>query len=225
MNFLEESHTDRLKHIIAVYGNRTVVHDYISDNKKKLSTGKPLTQDSAKGIFKFIEDRNFEVTYKFEKIIPCNVLNFDTETSSIIWHTKPQIKELHFSDSLPMHSGHYPIPALVWKLTSSGLDVFAIKEEPTNIHIKLYQAPFLNTSSSGSVCMGTTKYKSKSHFYDKWINKAESAFFNSVFTHTNTDKLLTINIVDAMQEMFEKQSKIFDNDLLVETKMTLNNII
>jgi len=223
MNIITGNRKDTLQQILAVYGNRIVVHNYLENDT--LGAGQPLTVESAKGIFSFIRGSEFEERFCFKGIIPPNVLKFNAETPSVIWTTEASVKQLHFQEDLPINTGFYPVPRLLWKLKQSSLYVFAIGEEELNGATKLYQAPFLNVSADGSVCMGSSDFKSKSRYYDLNIQKAENGFFNSIFTHTNTDVLLKVNIVDAMNEMAEKKNKVFDNSLLVESGKTVKDII
>lgn len=223
MNILTGSKEDRLQQILAIYNNRIVVHEHLENNQ--LGAGQPLTVQSAKGIFSFIRGTEFEEKYSFRGIIPPNVLRFSSENVNIVWTTEPSIRQLHFKEDLPINSGYYPVPRLLWRLKQDNLDVFALKGDENQLSTKLYQAPFLNVYSSGNVCMGSSDYKTKSRFYEMHIQRAESGFFNSVFTHTNTDHVVKSNIVDVMNEMAEKKSKAFDTSLLVEIGKTIKDII
>jgi len=218
------NNSDKLQHLIAVYEHQAVCYNYNAQHDQ-LGVGKPLTEESAKHIFGFLEGKTFSNSYGFKGIIPENILQFKTDDLFVVWFTPAQTKQLHFKDTLPVNSDYYPVPPLVWKLTPNNLSVFAVLQKPFSDNERLYQAPFLNVGSNGSVCMGSAKYRTTSTKYEKIIQKAEDAFFNSVFTHTNTDRLVEGNIVDLLQELQEKKIKAFPSDRLLKAKMSVSNLL
>jgi PRTRC genetic system protein B len=116
-----------------------------------------------------------------------------------------------------LKSGEYHIPNLVFCYDGNGLDVFAIKKKDVlnpSEKTKLYKAPFFNTYSDGSVCMGNAKIK-KTRDITELIHNVETAFFKSEFTHTNEDEIVKGNLIEAYRIAEHKKS--FQEDLLIES--------
>ena len=57
----------------------------------------------------------------------------------------------------------------------------------------------MNVSSNGSVCMGNVKYGQETKYFEDLIDDIVFKFYNSIFTHTNNNKLLTINYQDFLK--------------------------
>lgn len=222
MEYITDKSESQLEFVLCGYGNRMIYHDYDSQNDK-LSAGKSLTVETAKTVFNFVNGIDDVQSYGFNDVLPLNILKYKTDEKFVIWYTEPGLKEVLYSDKLPIKTGTYWIPRLIWKLQGNNLYVFAVPKKVTSKNNKLYNAPLFNISSNGSVCMGNTKFTDKGYDYQKIIAKVEAGFWGSVFTHSNNDKLLTTNFIEWCNS--GSHSRINCNYLLVESKMTIKDIL
>lgn len=218
-----ENTTDDLTGILAVYKSTIKFFPYEDGNLQ--AERLPIKENFDK--LKTLLDSSEEYkTYSFDGIIPNNVLKFKSDTCNIVWTSDAKKRTLLFSDALPIQSGTYPVPKLLWKFDGKTLKVFALTAADITENSNLYQAPFLNVSNSGEVCMGTAKTKCKSTNYNTIIAFLENQFFNSYFTHTNTNDLIKGNITSMYLEQQEKKTKSFDNQLLlINGNQTVKNIL
>lgn len=222
---LDEVSADRLSFIIAQYGNRTVYHDY-NNKTNSLSAGKPFSLETAKELVEFIDRRevNFE-NIDFKGIIPRNVLSYKTNSKNIIWFSKPMKRKLFFK-GVNIKTTEYPLPYLLWKLRAGSIYIYALKEEPVNENIPLFNSPFLNVYKDNTVCEGNAFGNVNDEaieFYEDLIRETEHSFFNSYFTHTNSDKLIKGNLL-KMYEDLERKEK-FDNSVLLNTGLKIKDIL
>ena len=91
------------------------------------------------------------------------------------------------------------MPFLLWNYKNENLQIFALKRKPTKDTDDLYNAPFMNVSSNGLVCMGNVKYGQETKYFEDLIDDIVFKFYNSIFTHTNNNNLLTINYQDFLK--------------------------
>lgn len=213
-----------LKAVIAVYDNFTLYHTY---KNQKLGPGKNITIKNIKSIFKLSLYDNMESLMSFNKFIPENVLNFDPVEGSVIFYTKPEMRNLIFSKDLNFNvklEDQYKMPFLLWVYKNNILSVFALKRKPTKLTDKLYNTPFLNVSSRGNVCMGNVKYGDETKYFDVLIKDIVYKFYNSVFTHTNNDNLLKMNYVKFL-ELHKNDKNLSYSKLLIENGLTLNDVL
>ena len=215
---------DNLKFIIAHYGTHPVFHRH---TRNGLGAGEPLTIASIKLLIEGINSEELDYEpLNFKGVIPKGVLRFSTQYRELIFCTPPQVKKLKFDQNLPILEHNYPLPTLIWKLEDKSLSIFASKENniaEITADTKLYQAPFLNTSESGRVCMGSAVI-TDADSYEEFIFNTKQAFFNSVFTHTNADNLVKGNIVEMYHQQRANNKTSFNNELLIDTKTTVNDI-
>ena len=213
---------DKLDFVIAVYNGSNMAYHKYNKIDDCMGPAEELTVQSLRRLFKFVKSQKNE-SYNFGKnIIPPNIISFKTDEKFVSWWTKPCKKHLLFKKDV-ITSGDYPLPYLLWKLKGNSLYVFALKSKPKNGLATVYQAPFMNVNSEGSVCMGSAKFSCISLNYNEIISKVENAFFNSYFTHTNANELLNGNFVELMNEMKDKD--VFKNELLISKKKNINHYI
>lgn len=222
MKYLENIENHVLEFVLCGYGEEMIYHEY-NVHDDALSAGKPLTVETAKTLFNFVNNIDNIDHYSFSGMIPKNVLTYKTDEKYIIWQTPAEIKNIIYKEGLPISSGEYFVPRLIWKLNGNKLSIWAIKEDIKSEKDKLYNAPFFNIYNDGSICMGSAKFLEGSYDYAKIIKKAENGFWNSTFTHTNNDNLLDFNFTEWCNN-----PRIHLEDcshLLVETKKTIQNIL
>ena len=219
MKYLTKIKEQQLNFVIAGYEDKLVYHENVDG---ELKAGKPISEDSLKSIFKVLNSKfiDFDTTYEFKNMIPKNVIKFSTDEIKIIWYTPSTIKKLFFSDEVPIETGCYPVPVLLWKLVNNSLYVYALDSIPKSFNSKLYNAPFFNTSSDGSICMGNARFTNDTNTnYEEIISLAETAFFNSYFTHSSNNNLLKENYVEYMNKSvselkFKTKSLVKSNKLI-----------
>lgn len=208
-----------LKYILAVYDDHCQIREVYKDGN--LSSPSLLTEKTLKDIFIFLKEKEFGPEYVFKDIIPNNVLHFDSVTGDIVWYTEPSQQYLLLPSG--MKEGLYPNPYLLWIFKGSTLTLFALKEKPKSLKDKVYQAPYLNTGSSGNVCMGNVKINKRKNYFDDVMKDVENGFWNSKFTHTNTNNLIKGGIQNFYESYLGK--KEFPNDLLIDKSQTIKQCI
>lgn len=217
------SRKNELKGIIACYDSYTLFHHV---KNGELGPATNLTQENIKTIFKAtIKDAKEKIVFmKFKSLIPENVLHFDVQDNSIIFYTQPTFKKLYFASSLKIESAEYKIPFLLWVYKNKTLSVFALKRKPRSENDFLYQAPFMNISSSGSVCMGNVKYGNEENYFEDLMQDIIDKFFNSYFSHTNTNELLKMNYMTFLQKHKNDRDFSYSN-YLVKTKRKISDLL
>lgn len=223
MEFINHLNTQKLQGIIACYDNDLFWQGIHENGKPKAL--QPLSQKNINLLAELTKKQATEATinYHIDFITP-NILHFKKEQRHLIWYSKPQRQKLLFDEKLNIQSTNYPLPYLLWVLQENTLKVFALKNAPKDANEPLFQAPFLNVYNSGKVCMGSASLKHRSTDYSVLIPFCEYAFFNSTFTHTNCDRILTRNIVDVYTQQAQNPKLDFNNDLLLKTELTIKDL-
>lgn len=204
--------------IISVYNDASYFQQF---SNNKLLSRKPMTKKSLKTIFKFLNSENDFSGYKFKGIIPKNVISINTDSGDIAFTTNIQRRKMIFKNSFK--TTEYNIPKLLWVFKNNSLSVFALKSDIKSNENYLFQAPFLNVGSTGSVCMGNTKFENNFEYFEDFMEYLQNQFFDSVFTHTNTDILAKENLYDV----YEKAQNVnFQwNNYLVKLKLKVKDVL
>jgi PRTRC genetic system protein B len=222
MALIKQIGKSTLKYVLCGYNDDLIYHEY-DQVLNTLSAGKLLTEQTAKSIFAFVNNLTDIGQFKFKGIIPKNVLCYKTMEKEVVWQTKSEIRNLLYREGLPIQSGEYYVPNLLWKLKGNTLRIFATFKLVEDEKQHLYNAPFFNVSQDGTVCMGNAEFISSDFDYSVIIKKAETAFWNSYFTHTNNNNLLSVNFTEWSnnQSVNKKQNE----NLLVRSSVQLKNIL
>lgn len=179
--------------------------------------GRPLEKTELHEIHSIV--KNDEKLNEFKCIPFRNILSFfcNSFRTDITWiYPAGKVKLLYSKEVKGLTTGEYFIPNILFRSNGEDVDVYAIKSQDIltiSPDTQLYKAPFFNTSSFGGVCMGNVKIR-EGNSLTEMVHNIEYAFFNSVFTHTNDDKIVKGSILNA----YNKQKKCFDEDLLVPSK-------
>lgn len=215
---------EKLDFVLAFYQNNIIYHRFL-EYKETLDAGQQLTEKTIRDLFSFLNEEEINSQFfHFEEMIKYHVLYFSRDKKEITWITEPKVDKMLFQKKHPMKSGKYPMPKLLWKLYEDELYIYALKRtDVINDKTPIYTAPFLNVDLHGKVCMGNAHFKSDLIDYNKIIENVHYNFFNSVFTHTYYDKLLTINYVDFC-DIYRNKKEFPDNILIKKTK-TLKDIL
>jgi PRTRC genetic system protein B len=176
-------------------------------------------------IYALIENLRGSVPSEF---LPENVLMRTQET--IVWWTPATVRPMHYAATkgpeLAQLSGkRFPQPALVFRAQRGSLDVraLAVNVRPTP-ETPVHLAPYWNVSNNGSVCLGSTKVPRDTAV--KSLPRWEEAFFESEFTHSNSQTSLTkhpAGFIGLWQSLIGK--KKFTVEHLCDTKETLADFL
>lgn len=218
----EKQQQEILQSIISVYSTK-VLHHHVNASGS-LSPGTFFDTDSLKNIFKFVNSiEEFKVN-NFSGLVPKNILKYNTDDGSLIFYTPAKMQKMIFTESIGIETGDYKIPYLLWIYTDRSLNIFALKGIPNKENMEVFQAPLLNISDEGLMCMGDVKYTNSTGNFNGFAEILEDLFFNSVFTHTNCNNLATENIHNVYKKAF--QNPKFDwSKYLISTKKTLKDVI
>jgi len=223
MEVITEIAKEDLNFVLCFYDDIVMHHEYNKYNGN-LKTGQPLTLDSLKAIFSFVNS-NEELKvkkYGFKDIITKRVLKFSPNSKEIIWVTESMQTGLLFKCT-GFKSGKYRIPPVLWILKNKSLQVFALKStEAITMNTDVFYAPFFNVNSKGDVCMGTAYFNNRHTDYGKITADVEDKFFNSYFTHSQNE-MLSADYKKYMQNIRGKDE--FDVSLLIDTKMKIKNLL
>ncbi len=144
-----------------------------------------------------------------------------------VWHTPAMTHFLAFTPDLKIPDGKYPVPAMIWKATRTGVTVFALaKNETPSLKTLLFKAPFFNVHDNGNVCMGTVEIDIDRHTHlEAFMSKWEEYFFNSKFSHVLGGKSpVKGNIIQLWQSLKDSRRK-FPVSCLVKHPITLKKLI
>lgn len=212
-----------LRGILAVYTQELIY--YPAKKNGNITNGELLTLETAKSLFSTLFTNDLiKNDLSFEDLIPYNVLDYSKEEKYVIWYTEPSSRKLYFSENLNIASGNYPMPYLLWKISGTKLNVWALKEKPISKNTDLYLAPLLNINAKGDVCMGNVNFVTNKTNYEAIISKVQEGFFNSYFTHTNHNELIKGNIIDLYKDILDKSTYNWNN-ILVKTNKKIKDIL
>ena len=215
---------NRLKSVIAVYNDFTLFHKY---ENGVLGPGTNIRMRNIKSIFKHTMLEKNQSFMSFKSIIPENILSFDPIDGNVMFYTKPEMQTLFFSKDLNLDvkpTDKFKMPFLLWNYKNENLQIFALKRKPTKDTDDLYNAPFMNVSSNGSVCMGNVKYGQETKYFEDLIDDIVFKFYNSIFTHTNNNNLLTINYLHFLKK-YKNDKNVSYANLLVKSNYKIHHLL
>lgn len=173
-----------------------------------------------------VDETNLKML-RTDGILSSNLLSFDSKSSTIVWYTKAQFRNLFFNSHLGIKSGKAHTPPMVWIADRETLKVFALStaRKPT-VNTPLYYAPYFNIYVDGSVCMGTVDITTaETGSVNELMTLWENYFFNSYFSHLMSGH----NPVDGncvmLWENLIDTGKKFPNEMLVKTSKKLKDIL
>ena len=206
---------------------RICLHEVVDE---KIGAEIPFTLESAQKIFSMFSEYKYEHKV-FEGLIPKDIIyakDSKEKGVQLVWIVPKAKRKLFFSEDNKndeLISEEYNIPTLVFKYSRKSLSVYAVCDANANNitqDTELFQAPFYNVSEQGFVCMGNVNINKVSKFktFDKCKEFLETSFFNSYFTHSNNEKIITPEYLLKI-----KNEKIFNTQNLFKTKLNLNSIL
>ena len=133
----------------------------------------------------------------------------DGVSTELVFITHPQSFHHKYALNTGMDSGFRPAPTLLWDYTlyqeNESLNVYACAEYKGKDTVWC-EAPFFNTST-GSVCLGTTKIDPQDFGLD--VNKLKTdivkGFFDSAFTHAGTSRCTKTNFITLQQKLLNEE--------------------
>lgn len=195
------------------------IESHSIDKKGQLQAGTPMSEAC---ITELASSFSQEQMITPTGIIPSNLLYSDNRIGhqAYIWYNPPKKQMMYFSKQLNIPDGEYHIPGIVYVAKGNSLNVYAFKGKKPN---RLYRAPFFNTSSDGSVCLGNAKieYPQKPSFFDI-IKYWEDKFWLTEFTHLGGGGNPTKNNLVIVTKNSEG---IFDDKELIQMNITIKDIL
>lgn len=202
---------------------------HIVENSK-ISEGKPLRHDTLSKLGEFLHRKSKEKedgTVDVHGYTDPSFIYINPVSRSYAWVCKEKIRKLYFTKNLRIKSGQAWVPDLLFILSGTSLDVFALKNDHPNVATMTYHAPFFNTMASGAICLGNVSVrKHKSYDFAAIKELYEDAFFKSEFSeiHSPGVKRFEKNIINFWRSQIKTGDK-FDHSLLVKTGKTIQQII
>lgn len=209
------------------YGNSKY---YIEKRKiinRKLGAASPLDLETVKSLaVEFSKEMQSKIY--LDGMIPSNVIYISQRPTreGLIWTYTEKKGTLLFTSDTKIPNGEYSLPNLIFRINYKGhLYVYAYKDEEITDTMKLFRAPFWNTSGDGSICMGNVSINLNQPITARSLmRKAENRFFGSTFTHSSNEN----NIKGTMQSFisrFHQCNESFDNEILVSNSKTIKSLI
>lgn len=191
----------------------------------------PITLQEAKQLSKALyqpERKKPKTFLRSEGFLSPNILHVDVHGGRVIWYTPPQLRPLHFVDSLDIPSGKAQVPGMIWQATKHRLNVWTVQgSERPEAKTKLFVAPYFNVGgSSGSVCIGSARPEiADTATLEAFVQAWEGMFFNSYFSHANYAELARQNVIQIWQRLLADNTMLFPDDVLMPTKLTLQSLL
>ena len=190
------------------------------DLNGKFGAGKPVSYDFINNIVSSFSEKFSNTPHG---VIEKNMLYCDVRTGceKYIWYNKPQARYFYFSKNLNLENGNYHVPGLIYVVEDDLLSVFAFKSKRLSENSELFRAPFFNTNSSGSVCLGNSKLeKEEFSSYKNIMLYWEKMFWGSEFSNILGSNPTKSNLTTLLK----KSKQCFDNNELISCKRKLKDL-
>jgi len=206
--------------------SKSYVEHYDMNKEGNPINAHPLTVREAKRLAEALHtDDEKDRLLKSDGILDSTILSFDAKLGKIIWFTKAQYRQLHFSKGLGIPSGNAHTPALLWMADRESLSIFALasSRRPTP-NTELYHAPFFNVYQKGNVCMGSVDIEVSETSSIKELTKLwEAYFFNSYFSHLMSEHNPINGNCVLLWESLVNTEKLFPNEVLLKNSQKLKD--
>jgi PRTRC genetic system protein B len=184
------------------------------------SEGVPFKKESLKNLAVEISDKSFK-PLETKGVLPTNLLYFKQSFFELrmVWFIPPMLHKLHFTKELKIKNGFVHLPGLIFVVENQELSIFAVKtKERPDLNTRLFKAPFHNIHDDGDVCLGNTISGKQTGFIETEMERWESMFFNSEFSHFLDKEVVSkeYNLSLLFKELVEGKRKLFPMDALVE---------
>ena len=220
-----EKQTSELQQAVLIYSTFVTIHDVANKGSTlEIKPGTLATSDALRTALQHLMPEQ-EASSDF---IPETLLA--KGVGYMVWWVKPARRTVWFKceEMGPEQSGEVPNPGLIMAVTPSSWYLWAVKGagRPT-LNTKLYQAPYFNVYSTGSLCTGSIAMPRDTDFFN--IGKWEQAFFASFFTHPNVHEsgglIKKGSCYRFWLDMLDGKYKTFPSQQLVDRKTTLADVL
>ena len=220
--------TPQMKAAILLYGTdgygnassfasvHTVTHS--ATGVPTIGHGTPASREGVLAVMRELVDDRIK-----PELIPANVLARGSD--HLVWFRPALKRDVWFRcKELGERRALVPHPATLWLVNpSTGFcQIFALGDDQRpDAGAKLYQAPYFNVWDSGRICVGNAEVPKGAAALspENW----ESMFFNSWFSHPNTNKLVRHRegTFAFLKNLLDGKHRSFPKRKLVPTKKTL----
>lgn len=175
------------------------------NDKNELGLGTIISPNSIAEEFYALDNDSKD---SFISILPPNILIDENKT--LMWHTKRRLYPMWFRNSVENVSHYVEWPPLLFIVdksrnsTGGKMRVFALPSDSRpQSTTRIYNAPLMNISATGSLCLGSAFLPSKLNA--STISECEAALFDSQFTHVSHSKTIKGCSCSVKHERFWKE--------------------
>jgi PRTRC genetic system protein B len=172
------------------------------------------------------------VEFNSQEALPENIL-YNCQVPgrmNIIWYLLRPTRKIIFAKGITnkakkitLKNETMKLPSIIFQYKNNGLSIYCFKENKRpDSTTKLFMAPFMNTSTEGSICLGNAQINRDTRSLSTFIRGCEHAFFDSQFTHTSGN-VTKRDYITVIQEAIKK--KEFPLKDLIQTHKTLNTLL
>ncbi len=220
-----EKQTSELQQAVLIYSTFVTIHDVANKgNTLEIKPGTLATSEALRTALQHLMPEQ-DASSDF---IPDTLLA--KGVGYMVWWVKPARRTVWFKcqEMGPEQSGEVPNPGLIMAVTPSSWQLWAVKgASRPNLGTKLYQAPYFNVYSTGSLCTGSIEMPRDTDFFNS--SKWEQAFFGSFFTHPNVHEsgglIKKGSCYRFWLDMLAGKYKTFPSQQLVDRETTLADVL
>ncbi|KVG83225.1 hypothetical protein WJ36_10685 [Burkholderia ubonensis] len=219
-----ESHLE-LDCALLLYRNSTETRVYVTrhaarivDGVPTLLAGEPVTERQLATFAAAATNHAGQQGFVHERVIFAG-------SGVVAWWTPACVRHVWFKSEKPLGTRAGPAhqPALFFIAQGDSRHVFALAENARpQRETPLFQAPYFNVYSSGSVCTGNVEITKQPTAAD--VEQYEDEFFRSRFTHPNAVKLIRGGSISTLWRQL-LDGAVFPTDRLVELDLTVESAI
>ncbi|KVP60784.1 hypothetical protein WK72_18960 [Burkholderia ubonensis] len=219
-----ESHLE-LDCALLLYRNSTETRVYVTrhaarivDGVPTLLAGEPVTERQLATFAAAATNHAGQQGFVHERVIFAG-------SGVVAWWMPACVRHVWFKSEKPLGTRAGPAhqPALFFIAQGDSRHVFALAENARpQRETPLFQAPYFNVYSSGSVCTGNVEITKQPTAAD--VEQYEDEFFRSRFTHPNAVKLIRGGSISTLWRQLLDGAE-FPTDRLVELDLTVESAI
>ncbi|KVM05509.1 PRTRC system protein B [Burkholderia ubonensis] len=219
-----ESHLE-LDSALLLYRNSTDTRVYVTrhaarvvDGAPTLLAGEPVTERQLAAFAAAASKHAGQQGFVHERVIFAG-------SGVVAWWMPAGVRHVWFKSDKPLgtRSGPAHQPALLFIAQGDSRNVFALAENARPQRgTALFQAPYYNVYSSGSVCTGNVEIAKQPTAAD--VEQYEDEFFRSRFTHPNAAKLIQGGSIATLWRQLLDGAE-FPTDRLVALDLTVESAI
>ncbi|MCA8079949.1 PRTRC system protein B [Burkholderia cepacia] len=219
-----ESHLE-LDSALLLYRNSTDTRVYVTrhaarvvDGMPTLLAGEPVTERQLAAFTAAAAKHAGQHGFVHERVIFAG-------SGVVAWWMPAGVRHVWFKSDKPLGTRAGPThqPALLFIAQGDSRHVFALAENARPQRgTALFQAPYFNVYSSGSVCTGNVEIAKQPNAAD--VEHYEEEFFRSRFTHPNAAKLIQGGSISTLWRQLLDGAE-FPTERLVAVDLTVESAI